>query len=376
MKADAPTILFVVTEDWFFASHFLPLAREAVRMGLRAVVATRVRGHRAMIEATGASVVPLDIARSRNSATALGREVRSLARILRDHRPTIVHCIALRAIAIGGIACRLTGIGRPVHALTGTGFLGTRTDPAGRAIRAGVTLALRAGLVSRRTRLLLENTADARFFGLAPDDPRILVVGGAGVDPQAFPVAPLPPSPPLKLALVARMIWSKGVDTAVEAVAIARARGVDVELSLFGPVDADNPRAVSSQTLAAWNGRNGVSWHGATREVASVYAAHHAAILPSRGGEGLPRTLLEAGASGRAILTTDVPGCRDLVRDGVDGFVVPPDDPERLADAIQRLAADPSRLAAMGDAVRERIESGFTEARVAADVGALWRSML
>ncbi len=160
------------------------------------------------------------------------------------------------------------------------------------------------------------------------------------------------------------MLWSKGVDTAVEAARLARAEGANLELSLYGAPDPSNRRAIPEATLRDWS-RDGVAWHGATGDVAAVLARAHVACLPSRGGEGLPRALLEAAAGGRAILTTDVPGCRTLVRDGIEGLVVPPDDSKALAAAMVRLAADPALVARMGAAARARIvEGGFTEAAV------------
>ncbi len=202
------------------------------------------------------------------------------------------------------------------------------------------------------------------------------IVGGVGIDSSLYAPKPLPPQPPLRVALVARMLWSKGVDIAVEAVRLARRDGADVELSLYGAPDPGNRRAISEATLREWSGEE-VVWHGATRDVASVWAAHHVACLPSRGGEGLPRSLLEAASCGRACLTTDVPGCRALVRDGTEGLLVPPDDARALAVALTKLAADPALVARMGEAARARIESGgFTEAAVTDATCRLWRDLL
>ena len=120
------------------------------------------------------------------------------------------------------------------------------------------------------------------------------------------------------------MLWSKGIDVAVEAVRLARAKGAAIELSLYGAPDPSNPKAIPEKTLKAWSAEPGIAWHGATRDIAGVWREHHVACLPSRGGEGLPRTLLEAAACGRAIVTTDVPGCRTLVRHDVEGLLVPP----------------------------------------------------
>lgn len=370
------TLAFVVTEDWFFASHFLPMARAAVAMGLTVAVITRVRDHRAAIESTGARVVALEAERSSLNPMAAGYAAGRLSAILRALDADIVHCIALRGILVGGTAAAMAGIANRVYALTGLGLIGARGDAAGRMARLALKGLIRGPLASRRTRYLLENPDDARALGLDPADTAVTIVGGAGVDPDRFAPAPLPAQPPLRVALVARMLWSKGVDVAVDAVRIAQGWGAPVELSLYGAPDASNRRAVPEATLHEWS-RDRVVWHGPSRDVAAVWSGHHVACLPSRGGEGLPRTLLEAASCGRAVLTTDVPGCRDLVRDGIEGLLVPPGDARALAGALQRLAADPSLVARMGEAARTRIlEGGYSETAVAATVASLYAELL
>jgi glycosyltransferase involved in cell wall biosynthesis len=369
-------LVFVVTEDWFFASHFLPMARAAIGMGLTVTVVTRVRDHRAAIEATGARVVALEAERASLNPMAAGYAAGQLAAILKALKADIVHCIALRGILVGGTAAAMAGIPARVYALTGLGLVGARTDRVGRAARLALRALIRGPLASSRTRFLFENPDDARALGLDPLDRTVTVIGGAGIDPGAFSPRPLPDMPPLRVAVVARMLWSKGIDIAVEAARLARAQGAPVELALYGAPDPSNRRAIDADTLRGWS-RDGVAWHGATADVSAVWASHHVACLPSRGGEGLPRALLEAASCGRALVATDVPGCRSLVRDGVEGLLVPPDDAPALARAFVRLSAEPALVAAFGAAARARIETGgFTEAAVSDGVRAVWRELL
>ncbi len=368
-------LVFVITEDWFFASHFLPMARAARELGLDVAVVARVRDHREAIEATGARVIPLQVERRSINPMTAGYAAGQLAAILKAEKADIVHCIALKSILVGGFAATLAGVGRRVYALTGLGFLGARTDRIGRLSQRAVRLLVR-GLETPKTRYLVENTDDPRLLGLDPSGPKVTVVGGAGIDPEVLGPSPLPAEPPLKVALVARMLWSKGVDLAVEAVRKARGQGAEVELSLYGAPDPSNPKAIPEETLKAWGAEPGIVWHGATRDVAAVWRDHHVACLPSRGGEGLPRTLLEAAACGRAILTTNVPGCRTLVRDGREGRLVPPEDASALAEALSSLARDPERVARMGAAARARVLDGYTERDVMDEVKRLYASML
>lgn len=368
-------LVFVVTEDWFFVSHFLPMARAARELGLDVSVVTRVRAHREAIEATGAKVIHLEAERRSLNPMAAGYAAGQLAAILKDERADLVHCIALKSILVGGFAASMAGVSRRVYALTGLGFLGARTDMVGRWSQRAVRLLVR-GLATSKTRYLFENPDDPKLLGLDPGAGNVTIVGGAGIDPDRLRPNPLPQLPPLRVAVVARMLWSKGIDLAVEAIRIARSKGADVQLSLYGAPDPSNPKAIPEETLEAWNSEPGISWHGPTQNVAGVWRNHHLACLPSRGGEGLPRTLLEAAACGRAILTTDVPGCRALVRDGAEGLVVPPDDADALANALVLLAGDPDRIARMGEAARARVLDGFTERHVMDDLKRLYAALL
>jgi glycosyltransferase involved in cell wall biosynthesis len=368
-------LVFVITEDWFFASHFLPMARAARELGLQVTVVTRVRSHQEVIEATGAKVIPLEAERRSLNPMAAGYAAGQLAAILKAEKADLVHCIALKGILVGGFAAAMAGIGRRIYALTGSGFLGARTDMVARLSQRAVRLLVR-GLETRQTRYVFENTDDPKLLGLDPGGDRVIVLGGAGIDPDLLKPAPLPPQPPLKVAVVARMLWSKGIDVAVEAVRHARAQGASVELSLYGAPDPSNPKAIPEETLKAWSAEPGIAWHGATRDVAAVWREHHVACLPSRGGEGLPRTLLEAGACGRAIVTTNVPGCRTLVRDGVEGRLVPANDAESLAEALATLSRQPDLVVRMGEAARDRVLDGFTERDVIESVKQLYRSIL
>jgi len=368
-------LVFIVTEDWFFASHFLPMARAARELGLEVTVVTRVRAHREAIEATGAKVIPFEADRRSLNPVTTGLKTGDLAAILRREKADLVHCIALRSILVGGFAAGMVGVRRRVYALTGLGFLGARTDRIARLAQRAVRLLVR-GLETRQTRYVFENADDPKLLALDPAGENVVILGGAGIDPEALKAAPLPAQPPLKVAIVARMLWSKGIDVAVEAVRAARAQGAAVELSLYGAPDPANPKSIPEETLKAWAAEPGIAWHGRTEDVAAVWRDHHVACLPSRGGEGLPRTLLEAAACGRAIVTTDVPGCRTLVRDGTEGRLVPAGDAASLAEALSDLSRRPDLVARMGAAARARVLDGFTERDVMESIKRLYSAML
>lgn len=372
-----PKLLFVATEDWFFASHFLPMARAARELGFDVAVIARERNHRRMIEAAGARLIGLEAERRSLDPRALFRQVAALKRLIAAEKPDILHCIALKPIALAGLAGKLAGVERRVYALTGLGFLGARQGVLAAAARFVAITWLRGAIDGPQVRFLFENPDDPVTLGLDPlDAAKVAIVGGAGVDPLILMPSPMPPAPPLKVALVARMLWSKGVDLAVEAVRLARAEGAKITLTIHGAPDPSNPKAIPETTLKQWAARPGIAWAGPTRDIEGVWKAHHLCILPSRGGEGLPRTILEAAACGRAILTTDVPGCRSFVRDGQDGMVVPADDAAALARALVMLAGAPRLAERMGESARARLLDGHTERDVMNCVKTLYLSLL
>jgi glycosyltransferase involved in cell wall biosynthesis len=365
---DRPRLVFVVTEDWFFAERFLAMGQVAKRNGFDVFVVARERDHRRQIEAEGITLVALEAERRSVNPFALVTATWQLRSILKRLRPDVVHCIAMKGIVMGGIACALAGVEKRVYAPTGWGVFADGNWRGAHHARQVLVHGIRR-LETSKTKYLFENSTDPRTFGLDPtNDDKVRLVGGAGIDPSHFVPSPMPPLPPLRVAIVSRMVRSKGIDTAVEAVTMARAQGVDVELSLYGSPDDASVQSFSEAQLRAWSLRDGISWHGPTSDVASVWRQNHVCCVPSRGGEGLPRTLLEAAAAGRALLTTDVAGCGEFVRKGVDGLVVPPQNAVELCEALKSLAQSRERLEGMGTAARARVLDGYTLTNVEACV--------
>jgi glycosyltransferase involved in cell wall biosynthesis len=378
MSGTKPKILYFAAEDWFFVSHFLSVAVAAQAAGFDTAVVTRLRDPQkgAVIAEAGVRLIETTHERGHFSPLAVWRHIRHFRDLIRAEKPDVVHFITLRLILLGGAAAILAGVRRRLYAVTGLGLMGaSRTAKASLARRA-VGLALRLPLGGRGVRYVFENPDDPVTLGLPQGPPKTIVVGGAGIDPGKVQPFPLPEGGPLRMALVARMVASKGVRVAVEATRLARQRGAEVQLSLYGNPDPQNPRSVTRAELEAWSQEPGIAWHGHTADIEGVWRAHHVGLVPSLGGEGLPRTLLEAAGHGRALLTTATPGCQAFARDGVEGFVVPPGDVEALALAMQRMAADRLLVARMCEAARARIFEGFTVEAVANDFVLLYRQMM
>lgn len=363
----ASKLLFLATEDWFIRSHFMPLVRRAQAEGYDVAVAARVSDG-----LDGVRVIDMSFARGAFDPVNLARERAALRKLLRAERPDIVHAIALKSIML----LNLSGAQNAarVFALTGRGVLGASRDSI---VQRAFAAILRRALDDERSALLVENEADRAWIeGTRPlPDARVALMPGAGVDPDRFTPQP-EPEPPITVGVAARLVRSKGVDVAVEAVRRLQREGVSVHLRIAGEVDTDNPRAFSAATVRQWRFTRDVAVLGRVLDIPAFWASAHIACLPSRGGEGLPRSLLEAAACGRPIVTTSTPGCVDFVRDGHDGLIVAPDDPDALAAALRTLARDEKMRRAFGASARARVLMGYTEAH-AADVAAqAWRNLL
>lgn len=375
----SPTALVLATESWFVAGHFLVVIEALREAGLHPMVVTRAGRGSDVLEAAGCTIVDTDFERrSGNSLRALGTALR-LRRILREVDPALVHLIGLKPIIVGLAACLTTRPRPTVVHLTGMGISGV--DPRALVrLRLAVVMRLIAAFVSRsNVHLLTENLDDRQRLERhgARLGTRHTLLGGAGVDPGLFsPGAPPSVGGQARLGFVGRLVWSKGLDVLVEAVARVRAAGTYVSLSVFGDVDEDNPKAVSRADLHRWGEKPGIHLHGHVDDIPAAWSGCDIAVVPSRGGEGLPRALLEAAAAGRPLIVTNVSGCRDFVREGREGLVVPPDDPEALASAIRMLARDPDLQRRMGRAARARLMENYTTDAVRSTLVAVYRKAL
>ena len=371
-------VLVCVTEDWFALSHFQPLIRRLRCLARDVVVVARDSGRMGELQALGARTIALDYERaSLNPAREL-RTVMALRRVIAAERPDVVHMIAMKPIVLGGLALMMGHRPRAVVHMTGLGFLAISDTPK---VRLACRVAL--GIIAHTLRrpgscLLVENPEDLAFLKTGGADPgdRITMLGGAGIDPVAYPARPDPANPIPIAAFVARMIRSKGVHVLMDAARILAERGVPFVIDLWGETDDGNPEAMSIETLNRWSDGARNRYRGFTRDVARVWEGADIFVLPAISREGMPRALLEAAASARPLIVTDVPGCRHFVTDGVEGLIVPPGDATALADALARLAGDAALRARLGAAARAKVLAGYTESAVEAGVETAYRALM
>lgn len=373
------TILYLVSEDWYFLSHRLPLARAAREAGARVVVATRINDDRATLEAEGFAVAPIPFDRSGLNPIADLKTLAEIRRVYQRERPDLVHQVAMKPTLYGTLAALMTGVPQVVNAMAGMGFLFISQGLKARLLRPAIRGAM--GWLNRRAQVsvIVQNDDDRALFRdlLGVSDRKIATIRGSGVDVDALRPAEPPPisddRPPVALCL-SRMLWDKGIGELVEAARLLGARGVPLTVRLVGPSDA-NPAAIPRETIEAWVAEGLVEAAGKTRDVAGEYARSHIAVLPSY-REGLPKSLLEAAACGRPIVATDAPGCREVCVEGETGLRVPVRAVEPLADALERLARDATLRAQMGQAARRLAEERFSIDRIVAETLALYDATL
>ena len=370
-----PRLLFVAGDDGFFLSHRMPIARAARDAGFAVAVACPVTDHGESIRAEGMRVLPIPLTRGRVSPLADLGTFAALVRICRAERPDIVHAVAMKPVLYGAAAARLAGVPAVVGALAGLGYVFSSGDIKARLLRPLVRRALRWALGGRRSTCIVQNPDDAAFVaGLGIDRRCIVVIPGSGVDTARFVPSPEPEGP-VRVAMVSRLLWDKGVGEFVEAARIARTQSPDLRFTLIGAPDEGNPAAVPSAQLEGWRDEGIIEWQGHRDDIPAVWRESHIAVLPSY-REGLPKALLEAASCGRPIVAADVPGSREIARDGESALLVPPRDSAALAAAILRLADDPALRARLGAGGRALVERHFSEERIAAETLALWRRLL
>lgn len=371
-----PRLLYLVTEDWYFCSHRLPLALAARASGFDVTVATRVREHAQQIRDAGIALEPIGL--DRHSHNPL-RELRSLAQIVgiyRRVRPDLAHHVAVKPVLYGSIAARLARTPAVVNAIAGQGYVVSSSDLRARLLRPAIRMAYRLLLNRRGSRLIVQNPDDVAALTdrHLVDRERVVMIRGSGVDTDQFsPVAE--PEGVCLVVLPARLLRDKGVVEFVEAARLLRARGVQARFALVGEPDPGHPAEIALSEIERWQHEGVIEYWGWRDDMRAVFQQAHLVCLPSY-REGMPKALIEAAACGLAIVTCDVTGCREAVRDEDNGLLVPARTIEPLAQALGRLIKEVALRRRMGARGRERALAEFSVHKVIEDTLAVYRSTL
>lgn len=372
------SILYVVNIPRFFLSHRLPLAIAAQQAGYEVHVATSAEDTEGLERIRSYGFVLHPIPLEQHGTRPLGElwTIVALVRLLRHLRPDLVHLVTIKPVLYGGLAARLARRPAVVAAMSGLGRAFRDEHGQSRHPNRALVVALRLALPVRTTHLLLQNDDDrAVLTRLRVTTERTsTVIPGSGVDLEQFRPGPFEHlDAPVVFLYAGRLMWQKGLASYVAA---AQRLSGEARFLVAGYSEPDSPDAVPMSQVEDWSRDGTIEWLGSRDDMPSVLAQSDVVVLPSTYGEGVPRTLIEAAASGRAIITTDTPGCRDICRDGRNGILIPPGDTDALEAAMRRLVRDPSERQRMGAAGRALAEDRFGLATILEQTLELYRSLL
>ncbi len=395
-------ILFFANTEWYLYNFRLPLARYLRDQGHEVVMLSPPGPYVAKLQAAGFRTLTVPMQRrSLNPLRELAL-LNHIRQIYAQERPDLVHHFTLKCVILGALAARLAGISARINAVTGLGHIFTSDSLKARLLRPPVRALLRLALGGVNSRLIVQNPDDQAAFQQAGlIEPRhIRLIRGSGVDTERFrPVNHQPPHPnpppqggrglgdsanphpqergvePLKILLASRLLWEKGIGEYVAAARQLRQEGISAEFLLAGDPDPGNPASIPTEQLDRWRQDGDVTLLGHVDDMAARLAQTDIAVLPSY-REGTPRSLLEAAACGLPLVTTDAPGCREIVEHEVNGLLVPIKDAAALANALRRLCHEPEARQRMGQASRAKVLTEFDQRLVFEQTWAVYEELL
>lgn len=371
------TILFVVNGHAYTAKHRLPLLVAARDSGYKVLcIAPEGSDSERLLLNDGWQCFAIRMSRRGVSPLWELSAIYSLVRLYRKLKPDLVHHATIKPVLYGSIAARISRVPAVVNAITGLGYVFTGNDVMASLLRRVVSPLYRIAFSHPNQRVIFQNREDreilVRRSGL-PEGCSVLIEG-SGVDTDFYVPQPEPPGV-LTAVLAARMLWDKGVREFVEAAESLRNAGQMAKFVLVGDLDAGNPSAIPLEWIERQVTNSIVEWWGKIDDMRQVYARSHIVVLPSY-REGLPKVLLEAGASGRAVVTVDSPGCRDAVISEATGLVVPVRDSHALAEAMDRLLSDADLRKRLAKEARKVVEKRFSAATVTEQTLTVYRQLV
>ncbi|NHH89285.1 glycosyltransferase family 4 protein [Pseudoalteromonas sp. MB47] len=350
-------ILYIVNVDWFFISHRLPIALEAMKNGYEVHIACGVTDKKSYLESLGIFVHPLQLTRS---GTSLVKELKVLAelwRITKSIKPEVTHTVTIKGVVYGGIVTRLLKTKVRVASISGLGYVFIDTSMKAKLLK-NIIKKFYSFALGVDTRVIFQNKNDKTIFvdGNIIKPSQSLLIRGSGVDLNQFKYLPEPTSQKTVMFL-ARLLKDKGLIEFCKAAEIVN-KTENAKFVLVGDLDPDNPNSITEDELNTYTNNSTVEHWGYSTSVESVIPKSHIMVLPSY-REGLPKSLLEAAACGRAVITTDVPGCRDAIEPNLTGLLVKVKDYKELAKAIQKLLRNDDLRKQFGEAGRSLAEESF-----------------
>ncbi len=333
-------IVLVANTDWYIYNFRNKLILDFIERGHEVVVVAPPGEFVPKIIALGCQFVPWTLGRQSISPLKELGSIRALVKIYRDLKPTVVHHHTLKAVIYGTIAAKKMGV-PVVNSIPGMGFIYSSHSMKAQAMRPIVDLLLKLSLQNSHSQIIFENRVDMQYFisnGLIANE-NVHLIKSVGVNVEYFSPKEVPPFKPFMVGFVGRMLWDKGAGVFAKAAEIVHKSNPQVEMVLIGMPDVGNPRSIPEQKIKEWEQKGVLAWWGWQSNMPEVYGKLHALAYPTNYGEGVPTVLLEAGATKRALIASDSPGCREVIEDGINGYLVDANDPQELADKILHLAS-------------------------------------
>ena len=353
----AKRLIYIVSEDWVFVSHRLTLAKQAIKDGYDVAVITNISNHEDVLLSAGLKVFNINFCRSFKRPFSDIHSIYQLIKLFRLLKPEVIHNVGLKISLISSIAAFIARVPVAINAYTGLGYVFSSNDMLARVIRLLLNSPLKYLNHRASTWVVFQNEDDEALFENSNliNKERTLLIKGSGVDVNEFPFSDELPGQ-LKVMLASRLLWDKGVGEFIEASRQLKISYPEVTFVLVGDVDEQNPLSLTKEIIDSWVNEGFIEWWGHKQNMPEVLKLAHIVALPSY-REGLPKVLLEAASIGRALVATDAPGCREIVRDGVNGFLVQAKESKCLAEAIEKLILNKELRTQMGLKSREIIKT-------------------
>jgi len=370
-------ILFIVSEDWYFVSHRLDVAIKAIECGYSVALLSHFSDSRDKINKLGIETLDWSLNRSSKNLFKEWSAVHDILSALDYYKPDLIHSVAMKPVLYSALATRINFNKPRIFALAGLGFIYSSERRIAKILRTMVKVAFKFLFIGNQIRVILQNPDDKSLLLSVKviDENHIRVIRGAGVNVNLYSLTPIALNLPI-IVLPSRMLWAKGIGDFIDCARAVNKNGIKARFVLVGAPDTLNPDTISADQLKAWDHEGIIEWWGHQNDMPNVYQQSTIVCLPTSYGEGLPKSLLEAASCGRPIISYNVPGCREVVIDGLNGILIPLKDIDALIKATETLLNDYELCVQMGKNGRELIVKEFSLEQIANETMAVWEEVL
>ena len=362
-------IIYFISEDWVFLNHRFDLAKKIISSGFKLSLITKVSNYKKEIEEKKINVINLKTERGSLNIRKSLKDIYKIFKIYKKLKPDIVHHFGIRQIVHGNIAARLAGIKKSYNSITG---LGSVFISGNIILKFFILTVLKISLLFKKSYILVQNKHDFDFVKKKLPNKNNILLPASGVDTNKF-LQTKEPKGNVIFLFASRIIKDKGIIELIEATKQLKSQKKKFELYIAGSPDFQNKSTISHVQLKTWESLGYIRYLGLVKDMEQLYKKVHVGILPSY-REGLPKSLLEAASSGKPIITTDVPGCNEIVKNEFNGLIVPPKNSNELMKAMKKLILNKKLRISMGKKGRELIKKNFSNSKATKDIINLYQN--